>query len=224
MSAPSISAPVIADDLPILYSFRRCPYAMRARMALMVSRTPARLREVVLRDKPAEMIAVSPKATVPVLVLDAETRVIDESLSIMHWALERNDPHGWLEDKEDSAALIAEADSDFKANLDRYKYPTRYDDVDPIAHRSAGLAFLVKLDKQIAENGQLLGAKPRLADYAIFPFIRQFANNDRNWFDAQPIPALQNWLAGHLESGLFAAVMTKYPQWKTGDPEPIFAG
>lgn len=219
-----MNAPAIEDSLPVLYSFRRCPYAMRARMALMISQTPVRLREVVLRDKPAEMIAASPKGTVPVLVLDEEARVIDESLSIMHWALERADPYGWLEDKAASADLIAEADSDFKANLDRYKYPTRYDDVDPVAHRSAGLEFLVTLDRKLAENGQLLGPQPRLADYAIFPFIRQFANNDRNWFDAQPIPALQKWLAGHLESDLFAAVMTKYPQWKTGDPEPIFEG
>lgn len=212
---------------PILYSFRRCPYAMRARMALFISGTPVRLREVVLRDKPAEMIAASPKATVPVLVLDDGSNggeVVDESLSIMHWALERADPHGWLQDNAASAALIAEADSDFKANLDRYKYPTRYDDVDPIAHRSAGLEFLVKLDKRLAEHGQLLGDQARLADFAIFPFIRQFANNDRNWFDAQPISALQTWLAGHLESELFAVIMTKYPQWKTGDPEPVFAG
>lgn len=192
-------------------------------MALFISETPVRLREVVLRDKPDEMIAASPKATVPVLVLD-DGEVVDESLSIMHWALERADPHGWLEDKAASADLIAEADGDFKGNLDRYKYPTRYDDVDPLTHRSAGLEFLVKLDKRLAEHGQLLGHQARLADYAIFPFIRQFANNDRNWFDAQPIPALKRWLAGHLDSKLFAAVMTKYPQWKTGDPEPLFTG
>ena len=211
---------------PVLYSFRRCPYAMRARMALLISEMPVRLREVVLRDKPEEMIAASPKATVPVLVLGdgPDINVIDESLAIMHWALERADPQDWLEDKEASAALIAEADSDFKNNLDRYKYPTRYDDVDPDVHRSAGLEFLTKLDKRLAKQGQLLGKKPRLADYAIFPFIRQFANNDRSWFDAQPISALQTWLAAHLDSDLFAAVMTKYPQWKTGDAEPIFGG
>ncbi|WP_422345238.1 glutathione S-transferase [Parasphingorhabdus sp.] len=208
---------------PILYSFRRCPYAMRARMALLISETPVRLREVVLRDKPEEMIASSPKATVPVLVQDDAT-VIDESLAIMQWALDRNDPAEWLDDAQAGADLIAEADSDFKDNLDRYKYPTRYDDVDPMAHRSAGLAFLEKLEKPLAAQGQLLGTQPRLADFAIFPFIRQFANNDRNWFDAQPLPGLQKWLAAHLGSDLFAAAMKKYPQWKTGDPEPLFAG
>lgn len=207
---------------PILYSFRRCPYAMRARMALLVSETPVRLREVVLRDKPEEMIAASPKATVPVLVKEKGT-VIDESLAIMHWALERADPCGWLENRDAGAALIAEADGDFKDNLDRYKYPTRYDDVDPIEHRSAGLEFLMKLEEHIAENGQLLGNCPRLADHAIFPFVRQFANNDRNWFDVQPLPALNKWLAAHLGSGIFTTAMTKYPQWKIGDSEPLFA-
>lgn len=210
------------SELPVLYSFRRCPYAMRARMALLISGTQVRLREVVLRDKPEEMIAASPKATVPVLVQD-DGAVIDESLAIMHWALDRSDPQGWLADRDASAALIAEADSDFKDNLDRYKYPTRYDDVDPIAHRSAGFEFLVKLEECLTTNGQLLGNQPCLEDYAIFPFIRQFANNDRSWFDAQPLPALHKWLAAHLGSGLFTTAMTKYPQWKTGDPEPLFA-
>jgi glutathione S-transferase len=208
---------------PILFSFRRCPYAMRARMALLVSETPVRLREVVLRDKPEEMIEVSPKATVPVL-LPEEGRVIDESLAIMLWALERNDPHDWLDNQQASLDLIREADGGFKDNLDRYKYPTRYEGVDPIEQRDAGVVFLKKLDEMIAPEGQLLGAEPRLADYAIFPFVRQFANTDREWFDALSLPALQKWLEGHLASDLFATTMTKYPQWKSGDPEPVFAG
>ncbi|GAB5502812.1 glutathione S-transferase [Pyruvatibacter sp.] len=207
---------------PILFSFRRCPYAMRARMALLVSETPVRLREVVLRDKPEEMIEVSPKATVPVL-LPEEGRVIDESLAIMLWALERNDPHDWLDNQQASLDLIQEADSGFKDNLDRYKYPTRYEGVDPIEQRDSGVMFLKKLDEMIAPEGQLLGAEPRLADHAIFPFVRQFANTDREWFDALPLPALQKWLEGHLASDLFATTMTKYPQWKSGDPEPLFA-
>lgn len=210
------------STLPVLYSFRRCPYAMRARMALLASGTPVRLREVVLRDKPDEMIEVSPKATVPVLVLE-DGRVIDESLEVMRWALERNDPHDWLRDLEASLALIAEADSGFKDNLDRYKYPTRYEGVDPVEQRDAGLAFLKTLDGMISGKGQLLGAEPRLADYAIFPFIRQFANTDRGWFDQQPLAALHPWLEEHLASETFTDVMSKYPQWKTGDEEPMFA-
>jgi len=207
---------------PILYSFRRCPYAMRARMALLVSETPVRLREVVLREKPDEMIAASPKATVPVLVL-GEGTVIDESLDIMLWALERNDPQDWLITKEHAAPLIAEADGDFKDHLDRYKYPNRYEGVDPYARRAAGLEFLQRLEEKIAATGQISGCNPGLADYAIFPFIRQFANVDRHWFDTQPLPALQKWLHDHLQSILFQSIMIKYPQWVAGDEEPLFA-
>ena len=209
-------------ELPVLYSFRRCPYAMRARMALLVSATPVRLREVVLRNKPEEMIAASSKATVPVLVLP-DGQVIDESLAIMHWALERNDPENWLQGSAAETALIAEADGPFKHALDRYKYPTRYENVDPLDHRAAGQAFLEKLDGLIQPSGQLMGAKPTLADHAIFPFVRQFANNDRDWFDQLPLPALRKWLGDHLASPLFATTMVKYPQWVSGDVEPVFA-
>lgn len=209
-------------DLPVLYSFRRCPYAMRARMALLVSETPVRLREVVLRDKPEEMIAVSPKATVPVLILP-DGQVIDESLAIMHWALERNDPENWLQGSAAETELIAEADGPFKNNLDRYKYPSRYENVDALDHRAGGLIFLQKLDSLLQVSGQLMGARPTLADHAIFPFVRQFANNDRDWFDQLPLPALQKWLGDHLASPLFATTLQKYPQWKSGDVEPVFS-
>ena len=208
-------------EMPVLYSFRRCPYAMRARMALLVSKIPVRLREVVLRDKPEEMIATSPKATVPVLLLP-EGQVIDESLAIMHWALERNDPENWRHDSATETALIAEADGPFKENLDRYKYPTRYENVDALEHRAGGLTFLEKLDGLIQASGQLMGARPSLADHAIFPFVRQFANNDRDWFDQLPLSALQKWLSDHLASPLFATTMAKYPQWMSGDVEPVF--
>ena len=209
------------SSLPIFYSFRRCPYAMRARMALMISGQAVKLREVVLRDKPPEMIEVSPKATVPVLVLE-DGAVIDESLAIMDWALATNDPDGWLENREASKALIVEADGKFKTHLDRYKYPSRYDDVDPVEHRTAGLAMLQSWNQRLFERGQLTGSSKALADIAIFPFIRQFANNDRAWFDEQPIPVVHKWLAGHIESELFQSIMPKFPQWKLGDPEPIF--
>ena len=208
-------------DLPVLYSFRRCPYAMRARMALLISGTAVRLREVVLRDKPEEMIAASPKATVPVLVL-LDGRVIDESLAIMHWALGRNDPQDWLQGSAAESELIAEADGPFKDHLDRYKYPTRYENVDALEHRAGGLVFLEKLDNLLQVSGQLMGTKATLADHAIFPFVRQFANNDRDWFDQLPLPALQQWLGDHLASPLFATTMQKYPQWQSGDVEPLF--
>ncbi len=190
-------------------------------MALLVSGTAVHLREVVLRDKPAEMITASPKATVPVLVLP-DGQVIDESLAIMRWALERNDPQGWLHGNATETELIAEADGPFKHDLDRYKYPSRYDNVDARDHRAAGLVFLEKLDRLIKASGQLVGARPSLADHAIFPFVRQFANNDRAWFDSLPLRALQKWLGDHLASPLFATTMEKYPQWRSGDVEPVF--
>lgn len=211
----------MTSSLPTLYSFRRCPYAMRARMALIASGAQVLLREVVLRDKPEEMITVSPKATVPVLVV-SEDDVVDESLAIMRWALAENDPEDWLADQTAAEQLIQETEDVFKHHLDRYKYPSRYDGVNPLEHRAAGLEFLTKLDLQLSDNGQLFGKKPGLADIAIFPFVRQFANNDRIWFDAQPVPALQKWLADHLQSALFTSIMTKYPQWKAGDLEPVF--
>jgi glutathione S-transferase len=212
----------VLTEMPVFYSFRRCPYAMRARMALLVSETPVRLREVVLRAKPEEMIAASPKATVPVLILP-DGQVIDESLAIMHWTLGRNDPQNWRQGSAAETELIAEADGPFKDHLDRYKYPVRYENVDPLDHRAGGLAFLEKLDRQIQKSGQLMGERPSLTDHAIFPFVRQFANHDRRWFDSLPLPALQKWLGDHLASALFTTTMVKYPQWQSGDAEPVFA-
>ena len=151
--APDLS-PTRAPALPVLYSFRRCPYAMRARMAIAASGRCCELREVVLRDKPAELLAASPKGTVPVLV-DTDGRVVDQSLDIMLWALRRNDPEGWLRPAggtlEDMLALIAECDGDFKRDLDGYKYPEREPDGDAAAHRAKGAAFLSRLDAHLRD-------------------------------------------------------------------------
>lgn len=209
-------------DLPVLYSFRRCPYAMRARMALIASDTRCELREVKLADKPEAMLAASPKGTVPVLVLP-DGQVIDESLDIMRWALGRNDPENWL--AGDDPGLIELGDGPFKHHLDRYKYPVRYADEpghDRIDHRGECLAILSDLNFRLSGRAQLLGETRSFADIALFPFIRQFANTDRDWFDAQPIPDLQRWLEGHLASGLFAAAMGKFAPWKPGDPPTIW--
>ena len=195
----------------ILYSFRRCPYAMRARMALSSSGLDYEHREVVLRDKPPEMLEVSPKGTVPVLVTPTGT-VIEESLDIMRHALAMKDPEGWLE--RDDPELVAANDGPFKHHLDRYKYATRYADVDPEEHRSAALDILRQLEARLAKDAYLCGAKRGLADIAIFPFIRQFANADRTWFDAQPLPRLQDWLERLITSELFTGVMAKHAQWK----------
>lgn len=195
---------------PVLYNFRRCPYAMRARMALHSSGIKVETREVVLRDKPQVMLDISPKGTVPVLVLDDGT-VLEESLDIMRWALEQNDPEEWL--KGTDTALIAANDGPFKHHLDRYKYSTRHD-TDPDEHRSAAFAILQQLNARLEKSQFLCGDSRSFADIAIFPFIRQFANADKMWFDAQPIGNLQSWLAGLVESQLFADIMIKREQWK----------
>ena len=204
--------------LPVLYSFRRCPYAMRARLAIVASGTACELREVKLSAKPPGLIAASPKATVPVLVLP-DGVVIEESLAIMHFSLGRNDPHGWL--SCDHGDLIAMNDGPFKHDLDRYKYPHRHDS-DPAAHRDRGADFLRRLDQMLADGGQLCGREPGLADMAIMPFVRQFAATDAAWFAAQPLPRLQRWLEDHLASDLFASVMTRYAAWQAGDAPTVF--
>ncbi len=207
------------NTLPMFYSFRRCPYAMRARMAVAVSGVETELREVILRDKPAEMVAASPKATVPVIVLP-DGRVIEESLDIMHWTLEQNDPEDWLSGNDEE--LIANNDGPFKAALDRYKYPHRYDLEDGIEHRDAAIEHLASLNEILVSQPYLTGKARGLTDIAIFPFIRQFAATDQAWFDAQRLPALQNWLRQHVELELFASIMHRYPQWKAGDALTIF--
>lgn len=208
-------------DAPLLYTFRRCPYAMRARLAVWKADISCELREVVLRDKPPSLLEYSPKATVPVLVLSDGT-VIDESLDIMFWALEKSDPDGWLNPSEgtidEMRALIDVNDKDFKKHLDRYKYPHRYEDVDPLYHRQEAERFLKDLNSRIEANGHLFGKEPSLADFAIGPFIRQFANTNRDWFDSSEYDALKTWLEGFLELPLFQAIMDKYPQWHEGDP------
>ena len=206
-----------------LYTFRRCPYAMRGRMGLSIAGVPVQVREVVLRDKPTEMLEASPKGTVPVL-LTSSGDIVDESLDVMRWALAQNDPEGWLDaDPDTTHELIARNDGPFKRALDRYKYPNRYSDEDlvPGAARASGLEMLQDLDARItAQGGQLVRAERSLADIAIFPFIRQFAHTDMDWFNAQDLPALQAWLEGHKQSSLFKGVMKKYAQWSPGADEP----
>ncbi len=216
---------MISAALPVLYSFRRCPYAMRARLALAASGQQVELREVVLRDKPPELVRVSPKATVPVLLL-ADGAVVDESLEIMLWALGRHDPEGWLTPQSGSRAemmaLVAANDAGFKHHLDRYKYPQRHDGADAQAHRREAAAFAARLEARLDAQPWLFGEHAALADMAIAPFVRQFAGVDPAWFSAQPWPRLQRWLAAVTGSTLFGRIMDKYPPWRTGDPPTVF--
>lgn len=210
---------------PILYSFRRCPYAMRARSAIAASGILCELREVVLRDKPQALLDVSPKATVPVLV-DVDGQVIEQSLDIMLWALTKHDPFAWLPQEQGGLsamlALIGECDGGFKHDLDRYKYPQRYENVDCLAHRASAVDWLNRLESRLANAPFLFGDHQSLADAAIAPFVRQFAHTDIEWFQGQPWLRLQAWLQQWITSPLFATVMEKYPPWKPLDPTAEF--
>ncbi|WP_024695707.1 glutathione S-transferase [Pseudomonas syringae] len=197
---------------PVLYSFRRCPYAMRARMALHYAGCEVDIYEVSLKAKPPHMLERSPKGTVPVLIV--ADCVLEQSLDIMHWALAQNDPDDWLlacnpSAQREMADLIEENDQAFKLNLDRYKYAVRYPEHPAEHYRALGEAFLQTLDVRLQSGPYLMGEHPTLADIAIAPFIRQFCFVDPDWFAQSAYPALREWLQRFLESGLFAAVMHK---------------
>ncbi len=206
---------------PLLYSFRRCPYAMRARMALAAAQTPVRLREILLRDKPDHMLTLSAKGTVPVLQL-ADGSVIDESRAVMDWALAQNDPFDWLADKDD--ALVDMFDADFKHHLDRYKYATRYaaENVDALSHRDACVGFLRDIEARLSADW-LGGDAPAFNDVAILPFVRQFRIANPDWFDtALELPKVQAWVMRFLEWPCFTAIMGKYELWLDGQKEHDF--
>ncbi|WP_461482584.1 glutathione S-transferase [Porticoccus sp.] len=209
--------------LPILYSFRRCPYAIRARMALHYAAVPVALREVLLKDKPQAMLSVSAKGTVPVLVLP-EGSVLDESCDVMRWALARNDPDHWWDDAlaGQIEQLVQQNDVVFKPLLDRYKYADRYPEYSVGHYRAEGERFLQELEARLQQSRFLLGDSLGFADVALLPFIRQFALVDRDWFDAAPYPRLQAWLQALLASEWFLGVMAKYPPWREGDPTTVF--
>lgn len=210
----------MTSALPIFYSFRRCPYAMRARMALGISAQAVEHREILLRDKPAAMLAASPKGTVPVLMLPSG-QVLDESLDIMLWALNRSDPQNWLQpeqgDMNDMLALIAQCDGPFKQALDAYKYART-----PAAQEPPGVLaadLLAQWEHRLTANGFLgnaflFGSSLALADAAIFPFVRQFAAVEPAWFARQPWSRLQRWLADITNSARFENVMQKREIWR----------
>ena len=200
----------MAQQPPILYSFRRCPYAMRARMSIVRTGYEVEHREVILRDRPEHMMEISPKGTVPVLLLEDGT-VIEESLEIMQHVL------NWTLSEEEQY-WVSRNDDEFKFHLDRYKYPNRYEDVDEIEQRTAASSYLVDLDARLESEPPISEA---LSD-ALFPFVRQFANHNRDWFDAQDWSNVHSWLVGNLESEAFKACMKKHKQWFEGDEIVFF--
>lgn len=223
-----MSAP---QALPILYSFRRCPYAMRARLALRLGGQVVELREVDLRNRPQQLYDISPKGTVPVLQLIDGT-VLEESLDVMKWALGCDDSQAASDETETHRCgvrsaqmdeLVERCDREFKHNLDRYKYSTRYDDVDPGEHRAAASEFLNDLELRLKASADaggdekafyLYGSELSFADLAILPFVRQFAFADRSWFDQQPWPHLIRWLDSFIHGELFLSIMDKNQPWQ----------
>lgn len=202
----------MTSNYPILYSFRRCPYAMRARLALYLAKIAHEHREVDLKNKPQEMLNISPKGTVPVLALPDGT-VLEQSLDIMNWAL-NNPPLSTIAEQ-----LITENDTTFKAHLNRYKYPGRYDEEPDRDYRKECLSFLTNLEERA--HPFLEGDQISMSDMAIFPFIRQFAMVDPDWFEEQPYPVLKKWLSSLGSSPLFKDVMQSFSPWKPGDEPQI---
>ena len=221
----SPSALTAANPLPVLYSFRRCPYAIRARLALAHAGLACELREINLRNKPQALLDASPKGTVPVLVLQ-DGKVIDQSLDVMLHALHSNDPDGWLQPTEGSLdemlALIERNDSFFKQALDRCKYPERHSAEAVNQAQADALTWLSALNDQLEETGYLFGQHPSLADMALRPFVRQYARIDEAQWNEQPWPHLQDWLQRWIDSALFAEVMETHPGWVPGTTGPTF--
>ena len=192
---------------------------MRARLALLASGIEYEHREVVLRDKPTELLAASPKGTVPVLVLP-NNEVIDQSLDIMLWALRQNDPYHWLAHEKDALALIAQCDGDFKFHLDRYKYPNRYEDADALVHRAKAAEFAAamnaEMNAEVAINCYALNSCFGNKYDGCMPFLRQFSHVDKAWFVAQNWPRLQAVLADFEASSAFKTIMQTYARWQAG--------
>ena len=213
----------LKNNLPILYSFRRCPYAMRARMAIHISSQKCEIREVLLRDKPPSMLEYSSKGTVPVLVLQSG-EVIDESLDVIDWALNLNDPNNWLRSKEneETKKLIEINDGEFKHHLDRYKYSKRYDNEDPEFHKKKCLKFIESVNNELSNSKYIFDDNISYADIVLLPFMRQFRIADMEWFDSLPYDNLKEWLSSFLNSPLLNSIMKKYDLWKEGDDLTIF--
>lgn len=216
--------------LPTLYSLQHCPYAMRARLGILLAEQQVMLRPIIMQNKPEEMLTASPKGTVPVLVL-ADGTVIDESLDIMLWALKRNDPQNLLyaqanSDRnptlEEMLKIINENDQEFKPSLENYKRAKRFHHDSEEADRLACEPFIQRLENRLSQHQFFMGETPSLLDYALLSFVRQFAKVNKPIFRDGPYANLQRWLDFHLQSRIFARAMVKYPLWLDSGEESLF--
>jgi glutathione S-transferase len=208
-----------SPNLPVLYSLQHCPYAMRARLGILLAQQSVMIRAVVTKNKPAEMLELSPKGTVPVLVIHhQQLTIIDESIDIMLWALTLNDPQNVLL-ADDSGKLdamlelIRRNDEEFKPNLEVYKLAKRFHKESEVADRQICEVFVTELESKLQKGDYFMGEQASLADYALLPFVRQFARVDRKWYLQAPYPRLRGWLNRHLQMPLFTKAMAKYPLW-----------
>lgn len=213
-------------SLPILYSLRQCPYAMRARIGLLLAKQPVLLRDIVMTNIPDEMFAASPKGEVPTLVLN-DSSVIDESLDIMIWALKQSDPSNLLYSHKENAfeemlTIISRNDNEFVEALKKYKAASRYHDSTEISYRKKCESFISYIEESLDEHEYIFGDSPSLADYAILPFIRQFSRVDRKWYLSSPYPKLREWLERQFQNPIFSKAMKKYPQWLDTKEDIIF--
>ncbi|MGJ8693344.1 MAG: glutathione S-transferase [Thalassotalea sp.] len=216
------------QSLPILYSLRNCPYAMRARIAIFKSQQPVLLRDLVLSNKPQEMLDASPKGTVPVVVL-ANGQVIEESLEVMLWALSVSDPNDLLAANsqlllDDMLALIEQFDTEFKTSLEQYKCAKRYKESNVDECRAKCEQYIENLEQRLNQHQFLISEQESLADIALLPFIRQFARVERQWYLQSPYPAVKKWLNHYLQSPMFTKVMAKHPLWLDHHQEVLFSG
>ena len=209
---------------PILYSFRRCPYAMRARLAIKASGLIVEIREVELKNKPKEFLNISPKATVPIVCISSK-QIIEESLDIMEWALKINDPLKLLKHEKlnriEIHSILNKLENEFKQNLDRYKYSSRFDLPNPKLYRDKNLQTLNEFNNLLQNNKGIYSSNLSLLDYAVFPFIRQFRNVNSVWFDSLELKFLQTWLYELIDSDEFSSIMKKYEIWKPNQ-KPIY--
>ena len=214
------------SDLPILYSLRRCPYAMRGRMGIALSQQKVLLREIVTKDKPSELLASSPKGTVPVLVLP-NGQIIEQSIEVMNWALQQNDPQDLLRSNnptlsEQVQQLIKTNDDDFIGHLEKYRASVRYRNVDTEQRRRACEGFISELESKLAQHEYLFGDTPSLADFAVMPFVSQFVRVEKKWFVQSEYQNVGRWLRAHLDSKLYTQVMKQYPLWNETKQDCVF--